>query len=115
MNERKPLAQRLREAIVLYSAILEDADTHMNLLGEAATELERIELVRTWYSTTKEGATEKHPFKEPVFNQLVFGGRLYRNEWIEAEDRYTRSDSFFVKTYQFWCDRYEDSPPTFEE
>lgn len=36
------ITQRLRKGITLYSAVLENSDKHMDLLGEAADEIEHL-------------------------------------------------------------------------
>ena len=72
------------------------------------------EPVRIWYSTTKEGATEKHPFKEPAIDQSIFtrhgNERIYE---IDGEYYFYHFEPHLDKLDQiYWTPRYEDSPPT---
>ena len=71
---------------------------------------------RIWYSTTEEGATEKHPFKEPEHAQLLWGGRhtdRHKN-WKTYKDRHNEHDNQST-WYSHWTPRHVDTPPPFED
>jgi len=92
----------------LISCCVEMQDTdYDNIIDKWNT---RTKPLRAWYSTTKEGATEKHPFKDVT--------KMDKYELVWA--RYGDIDvSIPVYVHQskgatYICDRYEDSPPTFE-
>ena len=84
---------------------------------------QRAEPVRTWYSTTKEGATEKHPFKEPEDEGLYYTIEGLLNGYFDATYADGRFCWYNYETEEYlplqdvthFCDRYEDSPPKFEE
>lgn len=84
---------------------------------------------RIWYSTTKEGATEKHPYKKPKSGELYFGIALKtlgkdRPYYLECRkgkfghdssgDESASGEFIEDKCTTHFCERYEDTPPKFE-